>query len=82
MQLIFQDPFGSLNPRLRVGAIVGEGLDVHGLARGAERQARVLRLLERVGLRRTTPSTAFRTSSAAGSASASASRARWRSIRA
>src|SRR5207244_998478 len=32
MQLIFQDPFGSLNPRLRVGAIVGEGLEVHGLA--------------------------------------------------
>jgi len=50
MQLIFQDPFGSLNPRLRIGAIVGEGLDVHGLARGPERQARVLRLLERVGL--------------------------------
>jgi oligopeptide transport system ATP-binding protein len=51
MQLIFQDPFGSLNPRLRVGAIVGEGLEVHGLARGAARRARVARLLERVGLR-------------------------------
>jgi oligopeptide/dipeptide ABC transporter ATP-binding protein len=51
MQLIFQDPFGSLNPRLRVGAIVGEGLEVHGLARGATRRARVQALLERVGLR-------------------------------
>jgi oligopeptide/dipeptide ABC transporter ATP-binding protein len=51
MQLIFQDPFGSLNPRLRVGAIVGEGLRVHGLARGAEQRARVIDLLARVGLR-------------------------------
>jgi oligopeptide transport system ATP-binding protein len=51
MQLIFQDPFGSLNPRLRVGAIVGEGLEVHGLERGAARHARVRDLLERVGLR-------------------------------
>jgi oligopeptide transport system ATP-binding protein len=51
MQLIFQDPFGSLNPRMRVGAIVGEGLEVHGLARGASLRARVIRLLERVGLR-------------------------------
>jgi len=51
MQLIFQDPFGSLNPRLRVGAIVGEGLEVHGLARGAELRARVVELLERVGIR-------------------------------
>jgi oligopeptide/dipeptide ABC transporter ATP-binding protein len=51
MQVIFQDPFGSLNPRLRVGAIVGEGLEVHGLARGAALRARVEQLLERVGLR-------------------------------
>jgi oligopeptide/dipeptide ABC transporter ATP-binding protein len=51
MQLIFQDPFGSLNPRMRVGAIVGEGLEVHGLARGAEQRARVRRVLERVGMR-------------------------------
>jgi oligopeptide/dipeptide ABC transporter ATP-binding protein len=50
MQLVFQDPFGSLNPRQRVGAIVGEGLAVHGLARGAEQRAAVLELLGRVGL--------------------------------
>ena len=37
MQIIFQDPYGSLNPRMRVGDIVGEGLDIHGLARGAEK---------------------------------------------
>jgi oligopeptide/dipeptide ABC transporter ATP-binding protein len=51
MQIIFQDPYGSLNPRMRVGAIVGEGLDVHRLARGEERKQRVLELLGRVGLR-------------------------------
>jgi ABC-type oligopeptide transport system ATPase subunit len=50
MQIIFQDPVGSLNPRMRVGAIVGEPLLVHGLARGDELQARVERLLERCGL--------------------------------
>jgi oligopeptide/dipeptide ABC transporter ATP-binding protein len=50
MQIIFQDPFGSLNPRMRVGAIVGEGLEIHGLARGTEKRRRVLHLLERVGL--------------------------------
>ncbi len=51
MQLIFQDPFGALNPRMRVGAIVGEGLEVHRVARGAALRARVLAALERVGLR-------------------------------
>jgi len=50
MQIIFQDPYGSLNPRMRVGDIVGEGLEIHGLARGAAQRARVLALLERVGL--------------------------------
>jgi oligopeptide/dipeptide ABC transporter ATP-binding protein len=49
-QMIFQDPYGSLNPRLRAGEIVGEGLGVHGLARGAERERRVAALLARVGL--------------------------------
>jgi oligopeptide transport system ATP-binding protein len=51
MQLIFQDPFGALNPRMRIGAIVGEGLELHGIAPGAARRARVLGVLERVGLR-------------------------------
>jgi ABC-type glutathione transport system ATPase component len=52
MQIIFQDPAGSLNPRLRVDRIVGEPLLVHGLARGAELRRRVLVLLERCGLPR------------------------------
>jgi len=50
-QIIFQDPYGSLNPRMRVGTIVGEGLEIHKLAAGAEKKRRVLELLERVGLR-------------------------------
>jgi oligopeptide transport system ATP-binding protein len=52
MQIIFQDPAGSLNPRLRVDRIVGEPLLVHGLARGTELRRRVLVLLERCGLPR------------------------------
>jgi oligopeptide/dipeptide ABC transporter ATP-binding protein len=51
MQIIFQDPYASLNPRMRVGEIVGEGLQIHGLAKGAELRDRVVQLLERVGLR-------------------------------
>jgi len=51
MQIIFQDPYGSLNPRMRVGSIVGEGLEIHRLASGAEKRRRVMELLERVGLR-------------------------------
>jgi oligopeptide transport system ATP-binding protein len=51
MQIIFQDPYGSLNPRMRVGQIVGEGLDIHKLASGPEKRRRVAQLLERVGLR-------------------------------
>ncbi len=50
MQVIFQDPIGSLNPRMTVGAIVGEGLEIHGIGSRAERRARVLELLDRVGL--------------------------------
>ena len=52
MQIVFQDPYTSLNPRHTVGAIVGEGLIVHDLAHGAENAARVARLLEEVGLSR------------------------------
>ncbi|WP_372619984.1 ABC transporter ATP-binding protein [Falsiroseomonas sp.] len=51
MQIIFQDPFASLNPRMTVGAIIGEALIIHGLAKTArEREARVAELLETVGL--------------------------------
>ena len=50
MQIIFQDPAGSLNPRMRVGRIVGEPLEVHGLASGDELRERVEQLLERCGL--------------------------------
>ncbi|MFO0981800.1 MAG: ABC transporter ATP-binding protein [Planctomycetota bacterium] len=50
MQIIFQDPYASLNPRMTVGAIVAEGPRVHGLARGKALVARVRSLLERVGL--------------------------------
>src|SRR5216684_6561942 len=51
MQMIFQDPFASLNPRMRVGEIVGEPLAIHepGLSR-TERRARVAVTLQRVGL--------------------------------
>ncbi len=50
MQIIFQDPGGSLNPRMRVGRIVGEPIEVHGLASGDELRDRVEQLLERCGL--------------------------------
>lgn len=50
MQIIFQDPYASLNPRMRVGAIVAEGIEVHGLAQGAEKRRRVEELLRQVGL--------------------------------
>jgi oligopeptide transport system ATP-binding protein len=50
MQMIFQDPYASLNPRKRVGQIVGDPLRLHGLAAGAELKRLVHELLERVGL--------------------------------
>lgn len=50
IQMIFQDPYSSLNPRMTVGAIVGEPLAIHRLAKGHERQRRVSELLEAVGL--------------------------------
>jgi oligopeptide/dipeptide ABC transporter ATP-binding protein len=50
MQIIFQDPYGSLNPRMTIGGIIGEPLRVHGLARGRALQDRVAQLLEHVGL--------------------------------
>ena len=50
MQMIFQDPFASLNPRKRVGQIVGDPLALHGIASGAELKRQVQDLLDRVGL--------------------------------
>ncbi len=51
MQIIFQDPYASLNPRMRVGEIVGEGLEIHKLATGRKKRDRVMELLHQVGLR-------------------------------
>ncbi len=50
MQMIFQDPYASLNPRMTVADIVGEPLDIHGLASGGERTERIAGLLQMVGL--------------------------------
>ncbi len=50
MQLIFQDPFASLNPRMKVGDIIAEPFAIHGLAKGEERRRRVLGLLDKMGL--------------------------------
>jgi len=51
MQIVFQDPFASLNPRMTAGDIVGEPLTVHGLASGEAKKARVAELFRQVGLR-------------------------------
>ena len=51
MQIVFQDPFASLNPRMTAGDIVGEPLSVHGLAAGNKKRERVAELFEQVGLR-------------------------------
>ena len=50
MQMIFQDPYASLNPRMSVGSIIGEPLAIHGLARGRARKERVADLMRIVGL--------------------------------
>jgi oligopeptide transport system ATP-binding protein len=50
MQIIFQDPYASLNPRMTIRTIVGEPFAIHGIARGAEREQRVADLLKTVGL--------------------------------
>ncbi|MDC0033505.1 dipeptide ABC transporter ATP-binding protein [Alphaproteobacteria bacterium] len=51
MQIIFQDPYSSLNPRMRVGDIIGEGMQIHNIATGDDLRIRVMELLEKVGLR-------------------------------
>jgi len=50
MQMIFQDPYASLNPRLTVGAIIAEPLEVHGIGNARERRERVQELLQLVGM--------------------------------
>ena len=50
VQMIFQDPYASLNPRMKVIDIVGEGIDAHGILSGQERRKKVMELLETVGL--------------------------------
>src|ERR671929_33558 len=50
MQMIFQDPYASLNPRMTVGSIIGEPLEIHNLAKGKQKQQRVEELLRVVGL--------------------------------
>lgn len=51
MQVVFQDPFSSLNPRMTAGYLVGEPLVIHGIARGRDKEERVAELFRRVGLR-------------------------------
>jgi len=51
MQIIFQDPYASLNPRMTVTDIVGEGIDTYHLSKGVERQERIYDILKRVGLK-------------------------------
>jgi len=51
MQFIFQDPFSSLNPRMTVGALIGEPLNIHSIGTAAEQRAKVVDLLRKVGLR-------------------------------
>lgn len=50
MQIIFQDPFSSLNPRMSIGEAIGESLEVHGIARGSERREKVEAILKVCGL--------------------------------
>ena len=50
MQIIFQDPYASLNPRMTIRSIVGEPFAIHGITSGADRDARVAELLKTVGL--------------------------------
>lgn len=52
VQMIFQDPYASLNPRMTVTDIIGEGIDIHGLYKGEARQKKIYDLLEIVGLSR------------------------------
>jgi len=50
MQIIFQDPYASLNPRMRIGEAVGHPLEIHNLAKGEEKRKKVIEILHKVGL--------------------------------
>lgn len=50
MQIVFQDPYASFNPRMKIGEAIGHPLEIHGLATGKEKRRKVLAMLERVGL--------------------------------
>ena len=50
MAMMFQDPYACLNPRMTIADIVGEPIDIHGLAKGKEKEKRIMELLEKVGL--------------------------------
>ncbi len=50
IQIIFQDPYASLNPRMRIGTAVGHPLEIHSLAKGAEKKRKVMEILQKVGL--------------------------------
>jgi len=52
MQMVFQDPYSSLNPRQKIGSIIRESLDIHGIGTKAERKEKVIELLRLVGLRK------------------------------
>jgi len=55
MQVIFQDPYASLNPRMKIGDAIGHSLEIFGVARGEEKRRRVMEIMERVGLTPTGP---------------------------
>jgi len=50
MQIVFQDPYASFSPRMKIGDAIGHPLEIHGLAKGEEKKKRVLKMLDRVGL--------------------------------
>lgn len=75
MQIVFQDPYSALNPRLNVQQIIAEGLEVHQRLNAEQREQRVIEVLQEVGLIRSC-ATATPPSFPVASASASPSRAR------
>lgn len=51
MQMVFQDPYASLNPRMTIGEIIGDSIDIHKIARGKEKDERIAYIMESVGLK-------------------------------